>query len=186
MINISKNKCVGCRICKSTCPEGIEILDGRARVKDQNADCLKKAIMVCPQGAIKEIKQNLLFAIGTDDNRTIKSDDDVGMSKYFQVWKYSDGNLAFQEKKENLKYREDETRIHGDPGKAEATTSVLTGIDVIVGKIYGPNIIRMRNKFVCAVIREPEIKKAIEIIKDNINEIVEEYNKKERTGIVLN
>jgi hypothetical protein len=161
-------------------------LDGRARVKDQNADCLKKAIMVCPQGAIKEIKQNLLFAIGTDDNRTIKSDDDVGMSKYFQMWKYSDGNLAFQEKKENLKYREDETRIHGDPGKAEATTSVLTGIDVIVGKIYGPNIIRMRNKFVCAVIREPEIKKAIEIIKDNINEIVEEYNKKERTGIVLN
>ncbi len=185
MINISKNKCVGCRICKSACPKGIEILDGRARVKDQNADCLKKAIITCPQGAIREIKQNLLFAVGTDDNKTIKSDDDIGMSKYFQVWEYSDGNLIFRERRENVKYKEDETRIHGDPGKAKATASVLTDIDVIVGKIYGPNIVRMRNKFVCVVIREPEIKKAIEIIKENINEIVEEYDKEERSGIIL-
>jgi len=92
MLHISKNKCVGCGICVGICPEGIEILNGRARIKAQNVNCLKNVIMACPQEAIKDIKQELIFAIGTDDNETIKQDDHVGMSKYFQVWKYSEGN----------------------------------------------------------------------------------------------
>jgi len=188
MINISKNKCVGCGICVSVCPEGVEIVNGRARIKDKNASCFRNAIVACPQNAIKEIKQDLLFAIGTDDNKTIKSDDHVGMSRYFQVWEFSakDGKLTLKERRENIKYKEDEERIHGDPGKAKATVSALTDINVLVGKMFGPNIVRLKNKFVCVVIREPEIKKATEMIKENISEIVEEYNKEERTGIVLN
>jgi len=185
MISISKNKCVGCGICIDICPEGIEILDGRARIKNKNADCFKNATIACPQEAIKDIKEELIFAVGTDDDKTIKSDDHVGMSRYFQVWKYSNGKLDFQEKRENVKYKEDEERIHGDSGKAKATSSVLEDIDVLVGKMFGPNIVRLRNKFVCAVIKELEIEKAIEIIKENINEIVEEYDKEERSGIIL-
>jgi ferredoxin len=185
MINISKNKCVGCGICENLCSEGIEILYATARIKDMNADCLEKAIKACPQKAIKKIEQDLLFAIGTDDDKTIKADDHVGMSKYFQIWKYAKGDFTFKDKRKNVKYKEDEERIHGDPGKAKATSSVLVNIDVLVGKMFGPNIVRLKKKFVCAVIREPEIKKATEIIKENINEIVEEYNKKERYGIIL-
>jgi len=185
MINIFKNKCVGCGICKTICPEGIEILNGTAEIKNENAGCLKNAAIACPQKAIKEIEQDLLFAVGTDDNETIKSDDHIGMSKYFQVWKYSGGKLTFKEKRENVKYKEEDERIHGDPNKAKATSSVLTGVNVLVGKMFGPNIVRLKNKFVCVVIREPRIKKATEIIKENINEIVEEYNKKERSGIIL-
>jgi len=185
MLHISKNKCVGCGICANICPEGIEVLNGRARVKTQNVDCLKNIAAACPQGAIKNIKQELIFAIGTDDNKTIKQDDHVGMSKYFQVWKYLEGDLFFQEKRENVKDEEDEERIHGDPNKAKATSSVLLGVDVLVGKMFGPNIVRLKNKFVCVVIKELKIKRATEIIKENINEIVEEYNKKERKGIIL-
>jgi ferredoxin len=185
MINISKNKCVGCGICEKVCSEGIEILYAIAIIKDMNADCLEKVIRACPQKAIKKIEQDLLFAIGTDDDKTIKADDHVGMSKYFQIWKYSKGDFTFKDKRENVKYKEDEERIHGDPGKAKATSSVLTNIDVLVGKMFGPNIVRLNKKFVCAVIREAEIKKAPDIIKENINEIVEEYNKKERYGIIL-
>jgi len=185
MLIISKNKCVGCGICVSVCPDGMEILDGIARVKYEEADCLGKAVKACPQKAIKEIEQDLLIAVGTDDYKTIKSDDHVGMSKYFQIWKYSKGKLTLKEKRENVKYEEDEGRVHGDPSKAKATSSVLTNIDVLVGRIFGPNIIRLRNKYVCALVREPEIKKAIEIIKENIIEIVEEYNKQERQGIIL-
>jgi len=188
MLIISKNKCVGCGICESKCQAGavsIDIEKGIAVIdKSKCIDC-GLCLQNCPQGAIKDIKQELLFAIGTDDDKTIKQEDHIGMSKFFQIWKYSNGKLIFQEKRDNVKYKEDEERSHGDPGKAKATSSVLIDIDVLVGKMFGPNIVRLKNKYVCAVIREPEIKKATEIIKENINEIIDEKNKKERNGIVL-
>ena len=41
-----------------------------------------------------------------------------------------------------------------------AATSVLKDVDVLVGKMLGPNIKRLKNKFVAVIIREPEIEKA--------------------------
>ncbi len=186
MINISKNKCVGCGICMGICPEGLKIVNGISEIQNKNVDCLKKTVDACPQNAIKNIERDLIIAIGTDDDIMIKQDDHVGMSKFFQIWKYSQGELIFKVKKENVKYKEDETRIHGDPGKAKTTSSVLGDVEILVGKMFGPNIVRLRNKYVCAVIREPQIKNAIEIIKDNINEIYEEQDKSEKRGIILN
>ncbi len=188
MLNISKNKCVGCGICESKCPVGaisVDIKKGIA-VIDQNK-CINCGLCLqnCPQNAIKDIKEELTIAIGTDDGKIIKPDDHIGMSKFFQVWGYSNGKLSFIETRKNVKYREDEARIHGDPGKAKATTSALTNIEVLVGKMMGPNIKRLKDKFVAVIIREPNIKKATEIIKNNINEIIEEKNKKERKGIII-
>jgi len=188
MINISKNRCVGCGICESKCPAGAISVDykkGIALIDKNKCTLCGLCLENCPQNAIKDIKEELTMAIGTDDEETIKSDDHVGMSKYFLIWKYLEGSLIFQEKRENAKYKEDESRIHGDPGKAKATASVLKDVDVLVGKMFGPNIERLRNKLICVVIRESGIEEATEIIKENINEIVEEKNKKERKGIVL-
>jgi len=185
MLNISENKCVGCGICMSACPQGIEILNGIARIKDESADCLKNVVKVCPQGAIRDVKEKLIIAIGTDDGEKVKSGDHVGMSVYFDVYEYFNGDLNFIERRKNAKYKEDESRVHGDPGKAKATSSVLGNVDVLVGKILGPNIVRLRDKFVCAVVRESLIEKAKEIIKQNINEIIEEKDKEQRKGVVL-
>ncbi len=49
----------------------------------------------------------------------------------------------------------------------------------------GPNIVRLKSKFVPVIIREPRIKKATKIIQENINEIINEYNKKEKYGVIL-
>ena len=188
MLNISKNKCVGCGICESKCPVGgisVDIKKGIAVIDQNKCTNCGLCLQNCPQNAIKDIKEELTIAIGTDDNKIIKPDDHIGMSKFFQVWKYSKGELSFVETRKNVKYKEDETRIHGDLGKAKATASALTNIDVLVGKMMGPNIKRLKGKFVCAIIRESEIKKATEIIKENINEIIEEKNEKERKGVIL-
>lgn len=187
MFNISKNKCVGCELCRNVCPNEIMLNkeEGRAIIVKQDSECLIKAIKICPQNAIKEINEELIIAIGTDDNKTIKSDDHVGMSKYFQIWRYLDGKMDLIETRENSKYKEDETRIHGDPNKAKATSSVLQNVDVIVGKIMGPNIVKLKNKFVPVIIRKRNIIDALNIIKTGINEIIEEKEKKERKGIVL-
>jgi len=185
MINISKNKCVGCGICMTVCPEGVQLEDGVAVVKNYDLECMKNILVACPQNAIRDVTETFVIAVGTDDGKTIKSDDHFGMSKNFQIWDYLNGELTFRETRENPKYNEDETRIHGDSGKAKATASALKGVDVLVGKLMGPNIVRLKNQFVCVIIREPEIEKAVEIIKENINEITEEKEKSERRGIVL-
>lgn len=183
MINISKNKCVGCGICESKCPADSIFVDKEIGIAVINMDkCTECRVCLenCPQSAIREIEGELIVAIGTDDEKVIKPDDHIGMSKYFQIWKYSNENLALLETRENVKYKEDETRIHGDPGKATATASVLGDVNVLVGKMMGPNITRLKNKFVPVIIRQPKIEKAKEIIKENINEIAEEKEKEDR------
>ncbi len=189
MLNISKNRCVGCGICEKMCPNGaiqVDIRNGLAVVDDMK--CIKCLICInnCPQHAIEDVQGTLIFAIGTDDERTIKADDHFGMSKYFQIWSYSDGEMKYFETRINIKIEEDETRIHGDPKKAKSVGSVLKGVDVILGKMFGANFQRLKNKYVPAVTRELMIDNSISIIKENINEIIEEYEKKERKGVILN
>jgi len=52
MVKIDKDKCIGCGACAATCPEGFEMKDGKASVKDGKADCVKDAIAGCPVQAI--------------------------------------------------------------------------------------------------------------------------------------
>lgn len=188
MYNISPNKCIGCGICEKLCPKGIEIFERVAKVKKvdhKNTDCLEKALKACPQKAIKDITEELILALGTDDYKVIKFDDHFGMSEHFMIYSCFEGKLSLKEKRNNVKYEEDETKLHGDPGKAKTTSSVLNDVDILIGGMFGPNITRLRNKYVCAVVREQDIEKVQVLIKDNINEIIEEKNKEQRKGLVL-
>jgi len=128
---------------------------------------------------------NLLIAFGTDDGENLNTDH-VGMAKYFYVYKFFNGKEEFVEKRKNVEFKEDKTIKHGDPAKAKATSSVLRGVDVIVGRKFGPNLPRILKKFVCVVVRTDTIERAIKLVHSNINTIVEEKNKGEnRKHIVL-
>ena len=187
MMNVSKNKCVGCGLCVDVCPqEAIVLSRGIANIeKDKCVEC-EACLAECPQEAIMLIKDiNLVVAFGTDDGNTLKSNNHVGMSKYFKVYQFSDDKEKFIEQRRNVKYKEDEAKTHGDPGKAKATTSALKNVDVLVGQIFGPNITELRNKFVCAVVRRDTIEEAIQMLHENINEVIEEKNKTDRMGTIL-
>ncbi|MCD6358575.1 MAG: hypothetical protein J7L90_01275 [Dehalococcoidia bacterium] len=126
-----------------------------------------------------------LVALGTDDGENL-NDDHVGMARYFYVYKFSNSKEQLVERRENLRFKGDETTKHGDPEKAKATSSVLEGVDVLVGKKFGPNILRLLEKFVCVVVRTTTLTSAIETIHDNMDQITEEYKKgKDRKHIVL-
>ncbi len=128
---------------------------------------------------------DLTIAFSTDDGERF-NDDHFGMAKHFHIYKFSDGREEFVETRENVKYEEDESLKHGDPGKARATASVMDGIDVMAGRKFGPNILRLLNKFVCVVVKTDRITDAVGLIHENMKQIIEEKNNgAERKHIVL-
>lgn len=55
MVKVNQNKCTGCGLCVSICPEVFKInSDGKAEAKPgANAKCAKEAAENCPVEAIK-------------------------------------------------------------------------------------------------------------------------------------
>jgi len=129
---------------------------------------------------------DLLIAFGTDDGINFNNDH-VGMAKYYHVYKFSGSEEKLIEKRENVRFTGDESMKHGDPQKAQATSSVLKGVDVLVGKKFGPNLPRLIGKFVCVLVRTNTLSSAIVAVHKNMDRIIEEKNKTEdRKHIVLN
>ena len=128
---------------------------------------------------------NLLIAFGTDDGKNL-NDDHVGNAKQFLVYRFSEEKEEFVEKRLNPKFEEDESLKHGDPSKAANVGAVLKGIDVIVAKRFGPNIVRMKKKFVCVIARADSLADAREIVSGKIAIINAEKTKGEdRKHLVL-
>jgi predicted Fe-Mo cluster-binding NifX family protein len=130
------------------------------------------------------LEKDFLIAFGTDDGESL-NDDHFGMAKYFYVYRFSDRKKEFIEKRKNVKYEGDESIKHGDPKKAKATSSVLEGIDVMVGRKFGPNIVRLLKKFVCVVVRGDNLSDAIEASYCNKEKIFEQINNENRKHLVL-
>ena len=127
----------------------------------------------------------LLIAFSTDDGENLV-DDHAGMAKHFYVYRFCEGKEELVEIRENTKFKGDESMKHGDPQKAQATSSVLGGIHVLANKKFGPNLPRLLKDFLCVVVRTHTISDAIGVIHDNIDTIAEEYNKGEdRKHLVL-
>ena len=53
MIEINKENCIGCGVCVSICPDGFEMEENKASVKNSRVPGINEAIETCPVDAIK-------------------------------------------------------------------------------------------------------------------------------------
>ena len=87
MLWVDKNRCVGCGICANRCPKGIEMVDGKARIKNENADCLRDAANTCPRGAIlfdeEELKNEDTNSLNQDYNQNNWMGQGAGQGRVF-------------------------------------------------------------------------------------------------------
>lgn len=119
----------------------------------------------------------IVFA--TDDG-LLFMDRHFGDAEFYEVFEVSKDEFKHH-KRINNSTEEDDESLHGDPVKAKGVTALFKGEDikVLVTKVFGPNIKRMKKKFVCVIINVDTIEKGKSIIQENIQKIEQEWEKGE-------
>ena len=87
-------------------------------------------------------------------------------------------NSDSSKKIDSITNNTEEEEGHADPKKAKNITNLLKEkkVQVTVSKIFGPNIKRIKSKFVCVLIKEKTIEEAIDAIQKNISYIQKEWD----------
>ncbi len=121
----------------------------------------------------------LRFAFATDDGKTYM-DRHFGDADYYDIYEISSNENKFIKRISNTTEDDDE-HIHADPVKAKSVVDMLKieNIQVVASKIFGPNIKRIKKKFVCVLFNDEQISDSIKIIQKNIDVINDEWRKGE-------
>ncbi len=118
-------------------------------------------------------------AISTVDGKNI-TQDHFGEGEKFLIYEVEGEKASLVEERVNSSPEEEE---HGSREKANAISSILKDIPILVGYQFGPNIIRIKNNFLPVISREKKIEDAIGLLLRHWNAVEEEA--KELRGNVL-
>ena len=124
-------------------------------------------------------------AFATDDGTTFIGRH-FGDAGFFDIYEINKDHFTFVKRISNTV--EEEEGIHAYPEKAKSISQILSEEEVncAVSKIFGPNIKRIRKKFVCILLDNLKIEEAVQKIQENINIVEKEWLKgEERSHISL-
>jgi len=121
---------------------------------------------------IKTVK----LACATEDGINF-SKEHFGSAKKYLIYSLNLDNGEIQFLKEIKNPTPDEKK-HGDPEKAKAVSDLLSDVQILINLAFGPNIIRIRKKFVPIVSKEKNIKKSLNELKTMLDKIKLSLNKK--------
>ncbi len=124
---------------------------------------------------------SLRVAFATDDGAELVKEH-FGDAEKFLIYDIDDNSSLLVEEREN---NSPEERMHGDPKKAGRISDILKDADVLVGFTMGPNIVRMRKRFVPVISPERNIKKSIELLRARLTEVRGELSNEEKKVIML-
>ena len=122
--------------------------------------------------------QKLKVAFASDDGKTFMGRH-FGDAEYYHIYEIDENNSELINIIKNT--TEEEEDIHADPKKAGSIAKLLKqeNVQIVVSKIFGPNIKRIKKKFVCILMKQNSIENGVNIIKENLPIIIEEWEKGE-------
>ena len=119
----------------------------------------------------------LKVAFATDNGKTFMGRH-FGDAEHYHIYEIDNENAEFIKEIDNTTEEED---MHADPKKAKGISELLLeeDVSVVVSKIFGPNIKRIKKKFVCIVVKDEELDVGIRKVCESIGKIYEEWEKGE-------
>lgn len=120
----------------------------------------------------------LLTAFATDDGKAFM-DRHFGDAKFYDIYEISKNEASFMKRIDNTVDEEEE--VHADPEKAKGISQLLKKekVKVVVSKAFGPNIKRIKKKFVCVLMNDDSLEKSISTFRKNFKMILDEWEKGE-------
>ena len=120
----------------------------------------------------------IITAFATDDGKSFINRH-FGDANYYFIYEISSSDAKFIKKISNT--TEEDEEIHADPKKAKGVTKMLKNenVKVVVSKIYGPNIKRIKKKFVCILMNNNNFYECAKTIQKKMDIIIDEWNKGE-------
>ena len=119
---------------------------------------------------------SLIFAFSTTNEKKLINKH-FGDADSFQIYEISKTDSKFLKTVNNTSEEEgDENQRHGNPQKAK---SIAENVQVLCGKRFGQNIIRMVKRFLPVLVSVDTIEEAIPLIQKNFEKIEEEWKKGE-------
>lgn len=126
--------------------------------------------------------EKLKFAFATDDGISFINRH-FGDADFYDIYEISADKNKFIKRIDNT--TEDE-EIHADPKKAKNIVDLLKieNVKVVCSKVFGPNIMRIKKKFVCVLLNNKNIQDSILTVQANINNIIDELEKGENRSFI--
>ncbi|MCK5672396.1 MAG: hypothetical protein KAH95_03425, partial [Spirochaetales bacterium] len=74
----------------------------------------------------------------------------------------------------------------GDPVKAQGIVGILKkeGVSMSVSRVFGPNLKRVKKKFLCIIVKEGSIEESIKKLQDTFPALLEEWSKGEERNFL--
>ena len=123
----------------------------------------------------------LKVALGTDDGKTLRKGH-FGDSERFLLYELKDDSWQLLREIPNSSPEE---KQHGDPRKAERISSLLAEADVLLAHAMGPNILRIKQKFVPVIYRGFDIEEALQVLQQHLDDVQVGLEKEDKDPIIL-
>lgn len=123
--------------------------------------------------------KKIITAFATDDGKSFINRH-FGDANYYIIYEISKNKIKFIQKIKNTT-NDYEEETHADHKKAKGVAELLKNekVTTVVSKIYGPNIKRIKKKFVCILMNNRNFSECTKIIQTKIDIIIDGWNKGE-------
>lgn len=118
--------------------------------------------------------KKVIAAFATDDGSGF-IDRHFGDAQFYELYSLSTNDVKYLKQIANTTEDDEGEEEHGDKKKAGGITAILKkeGVQVVVSPIFGPNLKRIKKKFVCVISQDSTIEDSLKTLLNHFQDLVD-------------